>query len=88
MTRIDDVTYFEGTNVYYQFYEDRDDIADNLLRPWKGEIGEPLAVSIELVRLIEEIYRQALIEIEDATEIHPDKALKSTSYDQYIENVS
>ena len=47
ITRIDNGgSCFEPTNqCMLKFYEDRDDIAANMLRPWKGEVGEPLSVS-------------------------------------------
>ena len=51
--RIDTQGPFEGTsNCIIWFYEDRDDIADNLLHPWKGDVGFALDHSAELVNLI------------------------------------
>lgn len=43
MERIDSQQPFEDSlNCIVRFYEDWDDIADNLLHPWKGEVGNPL----------------------------------------------
>jgi hypothetical protein len=33
-------------NNYYRFHMDRDDIADNLIKKWKGNPGDPMEVSI------------------------------------------
>jgi hypothetical protein len=41
---------------------DRDDIADNLVRKWKGEIRPAMEVSISLVTKVEEVYKQAIVE--------------------------
>jgi hypothetical protein len=59
-----------------------------MLRPWKGALHNPLDHSIELVRRIEEIYMEAIVETDEGSEIHPDKALKSHKYEGFIENVS
>lgn len=89
ITRIDSNVYFEGSpQCLYKFYEDRDDIADNMLRPWKGPVNNALIHSVELVKMIEEIYIEAIVETEDGSEIHPDKALQSSKYESYIENCS
>lgn len=61
ITRIDNVAFFEPThNSLYKFYEDREDIADNLLRPWKQDVGNALSESVELIKLIELIYSEAI----------------------------
>jgi hypothetical protein len=49
-------------NDLYRLYMDRDDIADNLVRKWKGEIRPAMEVSISLVAKIEEVYKQAIVE--------------------------
>lgn len=72
----------------YQFYEDRTDIADNLIRPWKLDTKGALDVSVNLVGLIEQIYEEAIVEGEEATEIHADKALKSDKYNSYLTQCS
>lgn len=48
-------------NDLYKFYFDSDNIADNMLRTWKTEVGEPLAVSISLVEKVEEMYCNAIV---------------------------
>ncbi len=89
ITRMDNVAFFEQThNSLYKFYEDWEDIADNLLRPRKREVGNALVDSVELVKVIELIYSEAVEETEEGTEIYADKAIKSPKYEQYIENVS
>lgn len=52
---------FNPTDLY-RLYMDRDDIADNLVRKWKGEIRPAMEVSISLVSKIEEVYKQAIVE--------------------------
>lgn len=42
-----------------KFYEDREDIADNMMRPWKSEVGEPLEISTKLVEMIMESYKES-----------------------------
>lgn len=94
ITRIDgnQLRVFESApHTLYKFYEDRDDIADNMLRPWKGEVKSnkyALEVSAELVQMIEEIYMACIVETEDEPEIHPEKGLQSQTYESYIEKVS
>ena len=41
---------------FYRIYMDRDDIADNLVRKWKGEARDALSVSVNLVSKMEEVY--------------------------------
>jgi spore cortex formation protein SpoVR/YcgB (stage V sporulation) len=41
----------------YRMYMDREDIADNLLRRWKDVVRNALEVSINLVNLIEQVYK-------------------------------
>ena len=89
ISRIDQMTNFEGKRtILYRFYEDREDIASNLLRPWKGEVSNAIDVSSELVRLIEEIYKEALYEDDEYTEIQAEEALKSSKYNSYLTKVS
>ena len=47
--------YFD-TNEIYRMYMDRDDVADNLTRKWKGEARNALDVSAKLVMKIGEVY--------------------------------
>ena len=59
-----------------------------MLRPWKNEVSNALEVSVQLVNFIEEIYGEAIVETEEGTEIHADKAIKSQQYESYLENAS
>ena len=87
--RVDKGEIFQGNHTtMYKFYEDRGDIASNLLRPWKGDINNALDVSAELVGLIEDIYKEALVEEDDCTQIYAEKALKSSKYDSFITNIA
>ena len=45
-----------NTNELYRMYMDRDDVADNLTRKWKGEARNALDVSSKLVLKIGEVY--------------------------------
>ena len=51
-----------NVNNLYRFYMDRDDIADNLVKKWNNPPGDPLEVSINLVKLATEVYEQAIVE--------------------------
>ncbi len=44
---------------------DREDIADNMLRSWKDTVRGALEVSSNLVKLIEQVYEQAIIQPEE-----------------------
>ena len=88
INRIDNKTTFEMTNdPLYTFYEDREDLADNMLRTYKGQIGGALEVSVHLIKLIEEIYRLAIVEVEFTTKIIAEKALRSKKFENYISEV-
>ena len=88
INRIDSKTTFEMTNdPLYTFYEDREDLADNMLRTYKGQIGGALEVSVHLIKLIEEIYRLAIVEVEFTTKIIAEKALRSKKFENYISEV-
>ncbi len=87
--RIDAATWFEGSlNCMIWFYEDWDDIADNLLHPWKGNISDPLTHSADLVNMIMQAYIAAWEENEEGNEICPDKAFSHPSYKSFIHTVS
>jgi hypothetical protein len=89
ISRIDQLTTFDGKRqVLYRFYEDREDIASNLLRPWKGDVSNAVEVSSELVKLVEEIYKEALYEEDEYTEIRAEEALKSSKYNSYLTKIS
>lgn len=89
ISRIDSLNTFENKRqVLYKFYEDREDIPSNVIRPWKGEVGNAVDVSSELVNLIEEIYKIALVENDEYTEIQAEEALKSPKYNSYLTKVA
>jgi hypothetical protein len=48
------------TTDLYTMYMDREDIADNMLRRWRDIIHNALEVSVNLVKLIEQVYEQAI----------------------------
>ena len=53
ISRADNNNVFEpSTEFLYRFFEDRDDLASNMLRPWKGGVGGALEVSAYLINLI------------------------------------
>ena len=53
ISRADNNVHFEPwTEFLYRFYEDRDDLASNMLRPFKGSVGGALEVSSNLINLI------------------------------------
>lgn len=58
-----------------------------MLRPWKGEVDDPLVVSSQLVQLIMESYKAAWEETEDGNEICPDKAFNHSSYKNFLETI-
>lgn len=68
----------------YRIYMDREDIADNLIRRWKDDVGNALEVSANLVSKIEEVYQQAIVEEDDDKTMDVDAALKSTNYRGYL----
>jgi len=60
ISRIDGGNGFDPSNqCMLKFYEDREDIADNMMRPWKSEVGEPLEISTKLVEMIMESYKES-----------------------------
>ena len=44
-------------NNLYRFFMDRDDIAENQVKKWKDEPGDPIEVSVNLVALITDVYQ-------------------------------
>jgi serine/threonine protein kinase len=89
ITKVDGEGMFLPTNTpMYQFYEDRDDLAANMLRPFKDKVESAVEVSYELVKIIEEVYREAIVEIDGVPKIIAEKALMSKQYEQYIWVVS
>lgn len=81
---------------YYRFHMDRDDIADNLVKEWKENVGDPLEVSMNLVTLATDVYQQAIVEDEedgegdedDLNTIDVEAALKSAEQKKYINAVA
>lgn len=85
ITRVDGDSVFLTSNTpIYQFYEDRDDLAANMLRPFKDKVESALEVSHELVKIIEDVYREAIVEIDGTPKIIAEKALMSKQYENYI----
>lgn len=89
ISRVDNNPDFEATHTpMYRFYEDRDDLAANMLRPFKGSVFGALDTSAELVKLIEDVYREAIVEVDYTTKIIAEQALVSKKYEDYISSVS
>ena len=44
----------------YRFYMDRDDQADNLIKRWSAPVKNALLVSVNLVKRIEDVYKEAM----------------------------
>jgi hypothetical protein len=84
MENVDAKQVFNGGDLY-RLYMDRDDIADNLVRRWKGEARGAIPVSAELIQKVEELYNEALVEDDEGNrEINVMKALNSTAYNTYL----
>ena len=72
---------------------DRDDIADNLIKKWNGDVGDALEVSTNLVNLATEVYQQAIVEDDEnegSDEVEEnvfdvETALKSNEYKTYLQ---
>lgn len=73
-----------NTNELYRMYMDRDDVADNLTRKWKGEARNALLVSTQLVAKIGEVYQEAFIEEDGEKKIDVEQALKSSQFRGYL----
>lgn len=87
--RVDEGETFVGQlTILYKFYEDREDIASNLLRLWNGEIENALDVSVSLLNDIGIIYKEAIVENDEEFIIEYEDALKSKKYDSFITKIS
>ena len=53
----------------YRFYFDSDNIADNMLKNWKAEPGDPLDVSIALVEKVQSFYCNAIVQDEEGDNV-------------------
>ena len=51
-----------NVNNLYRFFMDRDDIAENQVKKWKEEPGDPIEVTMNLVSLITDVYQKAIVE--------------------------
>lgn len=77
-----------NVNNLYRFFMDRDDIADNQVKKWKDEPGDPIEVTMNLVSLIIDVYQKAIVfddeegDGEQMLDVEP--ALKSQEYKKYI----
>lgn len=88
ISRIDGKTNFESSTIpLYTFFEDKEDLADNMFRSWRGNVSGALEISCALVRLIEEVYRLSIVEMDYQTKIIAEKAIKSKKYEKYLSNV-
>lgn len=59
---------------------------DNCIRLWKGEVNNPLEVSVSLVKMMEDIYSKSLIENDEEDEppvIDAAAVFKSTEFGTY-----
>ena len=82
--------YFDASeNGLYRFYADRQDVADNLVRAWKGDTPKnALELSIELVAKVGDLYNEAVVEQDEETEIDAEKALQSGIYSQFLSAIA
>ena len=89
ISRIDgEQTFLPSNSPMYQFYEDRENLAANMLRPYKGNVKSAIEESFELVKIIEDVYREAIVEFDTGHKILAEKALISQQYENYIWNVA
>ena len=83
-------------NNLYRFFMDSDDIADNQVKRWNSEVGEAIAISLNLVELITDVYQVAFNDeksntkqdFEDEDFIDCAAALNSQEYKKYISAAS
>ena len=83
-------------NNLYRFYMDRDDIADNLIKKWNGDVCDALEVSTNLVALATDVYQQAIVEDEenegseeeDENVFDVEAALNSKQYKTYLQEAA
>lgn len=59
-----------------------------MLRPWQGDAKPALDLSVEMVKMIEQIYQSSIVEIDDDAVIKPSEALQTDTYGSYIEMIS
>ena len=57
---VESKTFF-GQNDLYRFKFDSKKGADNLIRMWREEPGDPYEVSTQLIDLVEEMYGNAIV---------------------------
>jgi len=88
ISRIDNNQSFSSSNaVLYQFYEDKGNLPANMLRAYNGDTLNAIEVSYELVKLIEEVYRESIVEYDTGHKVVAERALISQQYERYIWNV-
>ena len=84
---VESKTFF-GQNDLYRFKFDSKKGADNLIRMWREEPGDPYEVSTQLIDLVEEMYGNAIVTDDDGDKVlDVEIALKSTEYQAYIKAV-
>jgi len=58
-----------GLNDLYRFQFLQNEGADNLVRTWREEPGEAYEVSVNLIKLVEEMYANAIITDEEEDQV-------------------
>ena len=72
-------------NDLYRFRFDSDEIADNMVRTWGQEVGDPFEVSTSLVQKAIEMYQSGIFEDEEGDQIiDVEKAMHKPAYQSYI----
>ena len=56
------IYHVENKNVFhksdlFRFHFDKEEVADNLAKKWYNDVRPPLEVAVNLVRLVEEVYK-------------------------------
>ena len=79
---------FFGKNEFYRFQFLSNQGADNLVRTWREEPGDAYEVSVNLIKLVEEMYASAIVTDEEGDQVlDVEVAIKSTEYQAYIKAV-
>ena len=72
ISNVDNKLDFSNKDLY-RMYMDREDIADNMLRRWKDQVRGALEVSGNLVKMIEQVYEQSIVNPEDGCDDDDDE---------------
>lgn len=77
-----------GLQDLYRFQFLSNEGADNLIRTWREEPGEAYEVSVNLIKLVEEMYAAAIVTDEDDDQVlDVEIAINSTKYQAFIKAV-